>query len=453
MADGLLDKLPKVTPSSILQQLLFPLLILAGFSLFAFWSVSSIYRAEEEKFIQEALTNCRVLEVAIVGESIQDAGIAGIQSQIDALSDNDPRIVRLSFIAAKPGDCYRHLASSLPGRIGQVANPEDLAAVAGNSIVFLDEEHGETGALDITYPVHDPNGLVVGVIGYTVKPVVPHQGPMLLLKGAVAVILLLIFYFFLELRRHRREILRRQKMEGALRTNNRIMNDFISTAAHELRTPLCSMLGYSEILLHPEMVGGDLGPERQREFLEEIHERTEALTRIVDELLDIARIESGRPIPLLRSPQNLKKILAPKLERYRTHHPSHHFELVLPEEELPAVPADAHKITQVLENLLSNAVKFSPAGGTIRVTAEKVDNALQIAVADQGIGMTPEECAQAFEKFYRADASDTAVPGLGLGMNITRGIVEAHGGRIWLESEAGCGTTVTLSLPLADPQI
>lgn len=449
MADSLPEHPKTPASSSTLRQILFPLLILGGFAIFAFCSVTSIMQAEAEKFTQEALTNCKILEVAIVGESVQDEGIAGIQSQIEALTAKDHRIVRLSYIALAADGSYRHLASSLPQRIDQPAQPEDLQAIADNSIVLLEEEHQDLGALDITYPVHDQDGRVLGLIGYTVRRAQPHQGPMLLLTVAVAVIVLLLCHFFLELRRQHLEIRQRRQMEDALRTNNRIMNEFISTAAHELRTPLCSMLGYSELLLHPEIIGGELSPERQRDFLEEIHERTEALAGIVDELLDVSRIESGQPIPLSKSPQRLEDILAPKLERYRFHHGSHGFDLVLPEEDLPPVSVDPHKINQALENIVSNAVKFSPGGGQIRVTVKRVDDALQIAVADQGIGMTPEQSAHAFDKFYRADATDTAVQGLGLGMSITRGIIEAHHGRIWLESLSGCGTTVFVSLPLA----
>jgi signal transduction histidine kinase len=111
---------------------------------------------------------------------------------------------------------------------------------------------------------------------------------------------------------------------------------------------------------------------------------------------------------------------------------------------------DAGKIGQVLENLLSNAVKFSPTGGTIRVRGHRTAGEFEVTVEDEGIGMRPEQVARIFDKFYRADASDTAVGGLGLGMSIVRNIVAAHGGHIWVESEPGRGTRVHFSLPGKD---
>jgi signal transduction histidine kinase len=111
---------------------------------------------------------------------------------------------------------------------------------------------------------------------------------------------------------------------------------------------------------------------------------------------------------------------------------------------------DPGKIHEVLENLLSNAVKFSPAGGSIRVSGKRLDGEYEVTVEDEGIGMTPEEVVRIFDKFYRADASNTAISGLGLGMSIVRNIVEAHGGRIWIESEPGRGTRVHFTLPLGD---
>ena len=109
---------------------------------------------------------------------------------------------------------------------------------------------------------------------------------------------------------------------------------------------------------------------------------------------------------------------------------------------------DQGKILQVMENLLTNAVKFSPKGSLIQVICEMSEREVQISVKDQGCGMTPEQVERVFDKFYRVDSSNTAKQGLGLGMSIAKNIVEAHGGRIWVESELGKGTTVSFTLPL-----
>jgi len=103
---------------------------------------------------------------------------------------------------------------------------------------------------------------------------------------------------------------------------------------------------------------------------------------------------------------------------------------------------------QVLENILSNAVKYSPEGGEILITGEIVEDHYQVSIEDQGIGMTPDQIEKMFDKFYRADASNTAIPGTGLGMSIVKYLVEAHGGEVWVESTHGKGTTVTFTIPI-----
>ena len=125
----------------------------------------------------------------------------------------------------------------------------------------------------------------------------------------------------------------------------------------------------------------------------------------------------------------------------------HAFRLEFPPEPI-ILFIDPGKIGQVLENLLSNAVKFSPAGGIIRVSGYRTDGEYEVTVADEGIGMEPEQAARIFDKFYRADASNTAVSGLGLGMSMVKSIVETHGGRIWVESRPGRGTEVHFTLPV-----
>lgn len=234
-----------------------------------------------------------------------------------------------------------------------------------------------------------------------------------------------------------------KKAEEALRESDRMKTEFISTAAHELRTPLTSILGFSQVLLGQD----DLSAAERRELLTYIHQQARALSDIVADLLDIARIESGQGLALNRvacMPADLVQQLAPLLQggsgRPR-------YDLSIAEETAPLL-VDLGKMIQVFENLLSNAVKYSPKGGPIRIAGELMNEMYRFSVADRGVGMTPEQVARIFDKFYRADASDTAVGGLGLGMSIARNIVEAHGGRIWVESEPGRGTTVRFTLPL-----
>lgn len=224
---------------------------------------------------------------------------------------------------------------------------------------------------------------------------------------------------------------------------DRIKSEFISTAAHELRTPLTSVRGYSQLLLAEK----DLAVEQQTEFLSIINEKTKVLEKIIDDLLDLSRVESGRVIHVEKDRYDLGPVLTGLVGQYQKECNTHRFETILP--DLPVeLMVDRGKIVQVVENLLTNAMKFSPGGSSIHVVCEMFDREVQISVRDVGIGMTPEQVERVFDKFYRADSSLTAKEGLGLGMSIAKHIVEAHGGKIWVESELGKGSMVSFALPL-----
>lgn len=240
-------------------------------------------------------------------------------------------------------------------------------------------------------------------------------------------------------------VLRDVTRERAL---EQIKTEFISTAAHELTTPLTSILGYSELLLDRELEG-NFSVDQKRDFMEEILGRSESLSRIVDDLLNISRIEAGRSIPLEIVPTAVEPLLEKIVGQFQLANKQHRFEL-----KQGAAPSqvliDPEKIRQVLENLLSNAVKYSPDSGTIAIESLYEQGRYRLQITDQGIGMTKEEQARVFDKFYRADSSNTAVSGLGLGMCIVQQIVEGHRGEISVTSKLGEGTTVTLFLPLTD---
>jgi signal transduction histidine kinase len=225
---------------------------------------------------------------------------------------------------------------------------------------------------------------------------------------------------------------------------DRMKDEFISTAAHELRTPLTTVTGYLQLLLLDEQA---FAPEERKEFLTLVYDKAEELAQIINDLLDLSTVQAGRLITLKKSCEDLIALLGRAVAAYQGLSGRHTFSFEVQEPSM-TLCFDPGKIGQVLENLLSNAVKFSPAGGTIRVTGERTDGEFQVTVADQGIGMKPEQVAHIFDKFYRADASATAVGGLGLGMNIVHNIIEAHGGRIWVESESGRGTRVHFTLKL-----
>ena len=224
---------------------------------------------------------------------------------------------------------------------------------------------------------------------------------------------------------------------------DRLKSEFISTAAHELRTPLTSIQGFSEVLIEEK----DLDPRAQRKYLSYIHDQARALAGIVGDLLDISRIESGRMLSLQRVPRPVGSCIR-GIEPFLRWQPAGcRFQIDL-SDEATEWRVDPGKISQVMENLLSNAVKYSPEGGLIRVGGRLQGDSYAVSVCDQGRGMTSEQVSRVFDKFFRADASNTAVGGIGLGMSIVKNIVEAHGGSIAVDSEPGRGTTVTFSIPL-----
>ena len=241
---------------------------------------------------------------------------------------------------------------------------------------------------------------------------------------------------------------------------DRMKTEFISTAAHELRTPLTSIRGFSEILL----TRNDIKQEEKKKFLSYINKQSVNLANIITDLLDISRIESSLGFSLKEAPCNITDIIRGVVPYFQEQSPRHIFEVVLPEESVE-VMVDKEKIGQVLENILSNAVKYSPGGGPICLSAKliagshndsdlkyskfKIQNSkcIEIGVADTGIGMTPGQVKRIFDKFYRANASGAAVPGTGLGMSIVKNLVEAHGGKVWVESKRAKGTTVRFTIP------
>jgi PAS domain S-box-containing protein len=242
-----------------------------------------------------------------------------------------------------------------------------------------------------------------------------------------------------------RDVTERRRIERELQELNRLKTEFLSTAAHELRTPLTSLRGFSELLLTREFDNA-----RRRRYLRLMNDQASQLGGLIDDLLDISRLEAKRALALSLAPIDIVQLVNEALLPFAETAPRH----VIRVENIhpcPPVMADSCRIGQVLRNLLSNAVKYSPQGGDITLSAELVPGYLIIRVKDEGMGMTAEQQSHLFEKFYRADASNTAVTGTGLGLTICKLIVELHKGKIWADSQPGVGTTFYFSLPVAWP--
>jgi two-component system, OmpR family, phosphate regulon sensor histidine kinase PhoR len=235
-----------------------------------------------------------------------------------------------------------------------------------------------------------------------------------------------------------------------LRRLQRIRSEFIDNLSHELRTPLTTIRLLTETLAQ-EVARPDVTvTPRVRERIEKIDVETGHLAQMVSELLDLSRIEGGAAdfqMETVRIPE----VVDGALERLRTFADRQRVGLTSElDNSLPPAWGDANRISQVLINLLHNALKFSPPESVVTVSGQARDGEIAIAVRDQGPGIAKPELDRIFERFYKADKARERGPGgTGLGLSIARHIVEGHGGRIWVESEDGAGSTFTFTIPTA----
>lgn len=227
---------------------------------------------------------------------------------------------------------------------------------------------------------------------------------------------------------------------------DRMKSEFLTTAAHELRTPMASIFGFSELLLRRPV-----SDERRREMVETIHRQASWLIQMLNELLDLARIEARQGKDMKPAAMRVDELIDSTLGSLMVPGDARQVALRL-EHGSAAIHVDAEKTRQALLNVISNAYKYSPEGGAIEVSVLQEDRqgrpAVGIRVRDQGIGMSPAQLQRVCERFYRADPSGN-IPGTGLGMSLVKEIVELQGGEVQIDSELGAGTQVTLWLPLA----
>jgi len=227
-----------------------------------------------------------------------------------------------------------------------------------------------------------------------------------------------------------------------LRRTEAMRRDFVSNLSHELRTPLASLKALTEALQDGALADPEAGPR----FLSRLQAEVEALSRMAEQLLDLSRVESGQ-IRLDRAPLAPAALLASVAERMRLQ--AERAGLTLRIEcppDLPPVLADRARLEQVLVNLVHNAIKFTPAGGEILLLAEAASDGMRFAVRDTGVGIPAEDLPRVFERFYKSDRARSSA-GAGLGLAIARHIVEAHGGKIWVESEEGQGSMFYFTAP------
>lgn len=226
---------------------------------------------------------------------------------------------------------------------------------------------------------------------------------------------------------------------------DQLKDEFISLVSHELRTPLHSIRGFLQLLMTEKM----RDPVTRQECLMRVAEQTEHLRRLVEELLDLSRIEAGR-LTIDKAPLSLGSLLVDVAANLRqmAEEKGVDLEVALPA-SLPLVEADGQRLAQVITNLVHNGIKFTPRPGQVRVAAERVNGEVVVRVADTGPGIPTEALPRLFERFYQAGSPSSAHDeGMGIGLYISKRIVEAHGGRIWVSSEVGQGSTFYVALPL-----
>jgi two-component system phosphate regulon sensor histidine kinase PhoR len=232
-----------------------------------------------------------------------------------------------------------------------------------------------------------------------------------------------------------------------IRNVERMKTAFVSTVSHELRTPLTSIKGFVSTLLQDE--GDYFGPEERREFLEIIDSECDRLRRLIEDLLNVSRIESGRALQLHLSTFDPIKAAETVLQAQRSYASEKHNLELEASFDVPEMTADADKFDQILTNLVSNAIKYSPSGGKVRVEMDSDGLMLQVRVRDEGIGIPAEKLSKVWEKFERVDNRDTRqAGGTGIGLFLVKHLVELHGGTIAVASELGLGSSFSFEMPL-----
>jgi len=242
------------------------------------------------------------------------------------------------------------------------------------------------------------------------------------------------------------DVLRSLAAQAAVAVENARLfqqSDLVSEMVHELRTPLTSIVAYSELLLRD-----DVKVTSQRSFVETILQESTRLTTMINDFLELARLQSGRarlahePVDVAALVRDCISVLLPQAQQK-----SIRLETSLAS-DLPAVKGDPGRLKQVLMNLLSNAVKYTAPGGRVETQAARANNSVRIAIKDSGRGIAAADLPHIFDKFYRVADSEGWATGTGLGLSITKEIVEAHGGKIDVHSQVGVGTTFTLTIPI-----
>lgn len=336
----------------------------------------------------------------------------------------------LMLVDEKSGRLHTEIhRQRVPGELHQTTHrsAEELADAAARK-----GEATATGAM-LSAPLK-VGGKVIGTLGLgnriSSQPFTGHDRQLLLSLADYAAI-----------------AIENMRLYEEVRQADRAKSEFVSFVAHELGTPMTSILGYTEVMTNKEF--GTLS-QQQEQFIETIRRNVERMQLLVSDLQDVSRIETGQLLLELR-PISLADVLNDALQatQVQVESRSQHLALDVPE-SLPQIQADPARMTQIMINLLSNAYKYTPEGGRISVRAWSQDGYVHCAVSDTGIGISPKNLSRLFTKFFRSDDPTVhEIPGTGLGLSIVKNLIELQGGTIEVESQVGEGTTFTFTVPVA----
>jgi signal transduction histidine kinase len=231
-----------------------------------------------------------------------------------------------------------------------------------------------------------------------------------------------------------------EEQNAQLRESERLKSDLVNTVSHELRTPLSGVLGFTKLLLTR-----DFDSETRRHYLGIVDAQARRLSDLLDDFLDVRRIEEGR-FERAQELVDMATLLREEAQLYSQQSPKHEVAVEIDHPPL-AVLGNPDRLRQVIGNLISNAIKYSPQGGVVEVSADQENGSVRVEVRDEGMGIPLSQQSQIFTKFFRGDAPASGITGTGLGLAVSRDIVESHGGRIGFKSAEGKGTTFFVELP------